>query len=303
MNKPIEGGVMPAFITPFDENGKIIDSGVKELIEYHLESGLDAFYVGGSTGEAMIMTPEDRMHIAEISVKYVAGRAPVIVHVGTPDTETAVKLAKHAKKIGADGISSVPPYYYKMSKEYIKEFYRAIAEAAELPFLIYNIPQLTGVSISSAFMIEMMEIPNIIGLKFTDTNLEEFRKIKAYENGRIKAFIGYDAMLLCALMMGGDGGIGSFYNIMPRAFSRVYDSFKEGDYEEAKETQWKIDKYIAIIKKYLSPANQPAIKVILKEMGFNSGTTRGPILPLKDDVSQAMHGELRKEGFFEFVRE
>ena len=302
MNKPITGGVMPAFITPFDENGKIIDSGVKELIEYHLESGLDAFYVGGSTGEAMIMSLEDRMHIAEIAVEYVANRAPVIVHVGAPDTESAVKLAIHAKKIGADGISAVPPYYYKMSREYIKEFYRAIAEAAQLPFLIYNIPQLTGVSISSDFMIEMMEIPNIIGLKFTDTNLEEFRKIKAFENGRIKAFIGYDAMLICALMMGGDGGIGSYYNIMPKAFARVYDSFQAGNYEEAKETQWQIDRYIAIIKKYLAPANQPAIKVILKEMGFNSGMTRGPILPMKENVCQMMLEELRKEGFFDFVR-
>lgn len=302
MNMPITGGVMSAFITPFDENGRIIDSGVKELVEYHLEKGLDAFYVGGSTGEAMIMSPEDRMHIAELSVSLVKGRVPVIVHVGASDTETAVKLATHAKEIGADAISSVPPYYYKMSREYIKEFYRAISEAAGLPFLIYNIPQLTGVSISSEFMIEMTEIPNIIGLKFTDTNLEEFRKIKAYDNGRIKAFIGYDAMLICALMMGADGGIGSFYNIMPGAFSNVYDSFQAGKYEEARDVQWKIDKYIAIIKKYICPANQPAIKAILRQMGFNSGRTRGPILPLKEDVEEAMIKELKREGFFEFVR-
>ena len=89
---------------------------------------------------------------------------------------------------------------------------------------------------------------------------------------------------------------------MPKAFARVYDSFQAGNYEEAKETQWQIDRYIAIIKKYLAPANQPAIKVILKEMGFNSGMTRGPILPMKENVCQMMLEELRKEGFFDFVR-
>jgi N-acetylneuraminate lyase len=302
MNKPIIGGVLPAFITPFSENGKIIDSAARELIDYHLESGLDAFYVGGSTGEAMIMTPEQRMHIAEVVVSYVADRVPVIIHVGAADTETAVKLAKHAEKIGADGISSVPPYYYKMSKEYIKEFYKTIASSIKLPFLIYNIPILTGVSINSEFMIEMMEVENIIGLKYTDTNLEEFRKIKAYENGKIKAFMGYDAMLLSALVMGADGGIGSFYNIMPRAFAGVYDNYKAGNFEEAREIQWQIDRYIAIVKKYICPANQPAIKSILKEMGINCGTTKPPILPLKDTVVRDMLDDLRSNEFFEFVK-
>lgn len=302
MNKQITGGVLPAFITPFTEEGKIMDEGVKELIDFHLENGIDAFYVGGSTGEAMIMTPDERMHIAELVINYVKNRVPVIVHVGTADTKTAIELAMHAEKMGADGISSVPPYYYKMSKEYIKEFYKSIASSVKLPFLIYNIPILTGVSINSEFMIEMMEIENIIGLKYTDTNLEEFRKIKAYDKGRIIAFMGYDAMLLSALVMGADGGIGSFYNIMPAGFAGVYDNYKKGNIQEAVEIQWKIDYYIAIIKKYICPANQPALKSILKEMGINCGTVKPPILPLKDTVVREMIDDLKRNGFFEFVK-
>lgn len=302
MKKTNFHGAIPAFITPFTNEGKIIDSAVKELVDYHIEGGLDAFYVGGSTGEGMIMSAEDRMHIAEVVTDYVAGRVPVIIHVGTADTETAVNLAKHAEKIGADGISSIPPYYYKMSKEYIKEHYKAIASATNLPLLIYNIPILTGVSINSDFMIEMMEVDNIIGLKYTDTNLEEFRKIKAYDNGSITAFMGYDAMFLCALIMGGDGGIGSFYNIMPHAFASVYDNYKAGKFEQAREIMWEIDRYIAIIKKYISPANQPALKVILKAIGIDCGTTKAPILPLKDSVKEDMLEDLRKNGFFEFIK-
>ena len=302
MNKKIEGGAWPAFITPFTNEGRIIESGVKELVQFHVSKGLDAFYIGGSTGEGLIMTPEDRMALAEMVVGFVAGRVPVVVHVGAADTATAVRLAGHAKKCGADGISSVPPFYYRMNKEYIKEFYRAIAESAGLPFLIYNIPLLTGVSIGSDFMIEMMEIENIIGLKFTDTNLEEFRKIKAHQNGKIQAYIGYDPMFLCALFMGADGGIGSWYNILPGAFAGIYDLYRARKYEEARALQWEVDRYISIIKKHMGPANQAAIKPILREMGFNAGTVLPPLRPLSATAEKDMIAELRKEGFFEFVK-
>lgn len=295
-------GAWPAFITPFDEKGEVIESAVRECADYMIESGLDGLYVGGSTGEGMIMSKEQRMQVAELCISQAAGRVPVVVHVGTADTKTAVELARHAGKAGADGISSVPPYYYRMSKRYIKEFYTEIAKAAEVPFLIYNIPLLTGVSIGYDFMVEMMEVPNIIGLKYTDTNLEIMRQIKDYENGRINVMMGYDAMLLSALALGADGGIGSYYNIMPKPFARLYDYYQSGDIPAARELQWKIDRYIMVIKQYLEPANQAAIKAILNFQGIGAGTTMKPILPLEESRAQAMIEELKAGGFFEFIR-
>lgn len=302
MNNPVFTGVWPAFITPFDERGEILESGVKELIDYMIEGGLDGLYVGGSTGEGMIMTRDERMRLAELCVDYTKKRVPVIIHVGTADTKTAVELAEHARKIGADGVSSVPPYYYRMGKEYIREFYQAIARAAQIPFLVYNIPLLTGVSIGYDFMVEMMEEPNIVGLKYTDTNLEIMRQIKDYHDGEINVMMGYDAMLLSAFVLGADGGIGSWYNIMPKAFAGVYDSWKKGDVETAREWQWKIDRYIMIIKKYLEPANQAAIKAILNYQGIQAGTTMKPILPLASAKTETMIGELKAAGFFEFIK-
>lgn len=295
-------GVWPAFITPFDEKGEVIEAAVRECADYMIESGLDGLYVGGSTGEGLIMSVEQRMRAAEICIQQAAGRVPVVVHVGTADTRSAVELARHAGKAGADGISSVPPYYYRMSKRYIKEFYTEIAEAAKVPFLIYNIPLLTGVSIGYDFMVEMMEVPNVAGLKYTDTNLEIMRQIKDYEDGRINVMMGYDAMLLSALVLGADGGIGSYYNIMPKPFARLYDFYKAGDMASAGELQWKIDRYIMVIKKYLEPANQAAIKGILNYQGINAGTTMKPILPLEDSRAQAMIEELKAAGFFAFIR-
>lgn len=302
MDNKIPDGAWPAFITPFTKDGKIIIDTVKALIDYHIENGLDAFYIGGSTGEGMIMTPDQRMELAEAVTGYVNGRVPVIIHVGCADTATAVNLAEHAKKCGADGVSSVPPYYYRMSRSYIKEYYKAVAAAADLPLLVYNIPMLTGVSIGADFMFEIMEIENIIGLKFTDTNLEEFRKIKDYQGGRIKAYIGFDQMLLCALFMGGNGGIGTWYNLMPKAFSGVYDHYVAGRYEEARGLQWKIDHYIAIMKRYACPAIQAVVKPILREMGFDAGTVLPPLQPLSSLNERSLIDELRGEGFFEFVK-
>lgn len=302
MALPICGGSMSAFLTPFDEKGRIIESAVKELADFHIESGLHGLYVGGSTGEGMIMTTEDRMKLAEIAVKAANKRVPVIIHVGTTDTATAIKLAQHAQSIGADGLSSVPPFYYKMSPEYIAAYYKAIADSVDIPLLLYNIPMLTGTSISADFMIELAKVKNIIGLKFTDTNLEEFRKIKDYDNGSIQAYIGFDQMLLCALIMGGDGGIGSWYNVMPKAFANIYNLYRAGRLEEARELTWKVDRYIAIIKKYPRPANQPVCKAILRRMGIDLGTVLGPLQPMKPLDEQSLIDELTKAGFFEFVR-
>ena len=302
MSLSIRGGSMSAFLTPFDEKGRIIESAVQALADYHIENGLHGLYVGGSTGEGMIMTTEDRMALAEMAVKAARGRIPVIVHVGTTDTATAVRLARHAQSAGADGLSSVPPFYYKMSPEYIKAYYCAIAEAVDIPLLLYNIPILTGTSISADFMIELFKVKNIIGLKFTDTNLEEFRKIKDYDNGRIQAYIGFDQMLLCALIMGGDGGIGSWYNLMPKAFADIYNLYRAGKIEDARDLTWKVDRYIAIIKKYTRPANQPVCKAILRRMGFDLGTVLGPLQPMKPLDEESLMDELTKAGFFEFVK-
>ena len=122
MKQSIKSGVMSAFITPFREDGFIKENAVGELVDFQVERGLDGIYVCGSTGEGMVMNEEERMQVAELVVKAVRGRVQVIVHVGTPDTKTAVRLAEHAKHIGAQGISAVPPYYYKHHKNFVKGY-------------------------------------------------------------------------------------------------------------------------------------------------------------------------------------
>ena len=301
--KSLPDGVWGATLTPFTKDGKIYADGLKAMMEYQIENGLDAFFIGGSTGEGMIMPMEQRMELTELVMDYNKGRIPVIVHVGSADTATAVKLSEHAKKHGADGVCSVIPYYYSMTKDYVREYYKAIAQTAELPVLIYYSPTSSSFRLSLDFLYEMMQVEHIEGVKYTESNMEEFRKIKDYHDGEIKAYIGFDAMLLNALTMGANGGIGAWYNVMTKACCQgVYDNYRAGDFDAAREMQWKVNHYMAIIKKYVKGTNHAVAKSVLKAMGIDAGTVLPPILPMSPLDEQSMIEELKKEGFFEFVR-
>lgn len=301
--KSLPDGVWGATLTPFTSDGKIYADGLKAMMDYQIENGLDAFFIGGSTGEGMIMAPEQRMELTELVMDYNKGRIPVIVHVGSADTATAVKLSEHAKKQGADGVCSVIPYYYSMTQDYVREYYKAIAQAAELPVLIYYSPTSSSFRLSLDFLCELMQVEHIEGVKYTESNMEEFRRIKDYHDGEIKAYIGFDAMLLNALTMGANGGIGAWYNVMTKACCQgIYDNYRAGNFEAAREMQWKVNHYIAIIKKYVKGTNHGVAKSVLKAMGIDAGTVMPPILPMPPLDEQSMVEELKKEGFFEFVR-
>ncbi|HIQ06011.1 MAG TPA: dihydrodipicolinate synthase family protein, partial [Anaerolineae bacterium] len=151
-------GVMPALLTPFDERGAVNEPVARELVDRLVAAGVNGFYVCGGTGEGLLLTPAERKRMAEIVVDQVAGRVPVVIHVGAIDTATAVDLAAHARAIGADAVSAIPPFYYALDVAAIKEHYRLIGEAARLPLYIYNIPDATGVAVTPEMLVEFMQM-------------------------------------------------------------------------------------------------------------------------------------------------
>jgi len=294
-------GAIAAFLTPLSREGKLLRCGVEQLVEYQIKGGMTGFYVGGSTGLGMMLTRQERMNLLECVIDAVAGRLPVIVHVGSTDTDTSVALARHARAKGAAALSAVPPYYYKHTEDAIKRYYLDILAAGELPLLVYNIPHLAGVSLGMDFITDLMQYDNVIGLKFTDTNMETVWKLKQWENGRINLMTGYDGMLVCGLAMGADGGIGSYYNVMPKAFAKVYESFRGGDFKTAMETQHKIDFYIDIVRKYAGRAATPALYTILRHIGIDAGVSKQP-MHISRIKEAAMIEHLNREGFFTFIQ-
>ena len=294
-------GMLPALITPFDKEGNVNFTVLCDLIEWHIAAGLTGMYICGSTGEGLLMTEEERRSVAEAVVKQVHGRVPVVVHVGTLQTEVACRLAAHAQAIGADGTSSVPPFYYNVGTYGVKEYYRHVAAAAPaLPFYIYNIPALTNVSMNVELVSEMLkEIPNLRGMKFTASDFYAMRKIIELDEGRFNVVSGPDEMMLAAQAMGADGAIGTTQNMIPHVFVQAYSAFHAGDVKKAEGLQAKINH---VVNAFLSFPGSGGVKEIMRLQGFDCGVARAPLVPLNETQRGQLREMLENIGFFQFAR-
>ena len=292
-------GIMPALITPINDDGTIREEAARSLIESHIEKGVTGFYVCGSTGEGPVMSEESRMRMAEIAVDQVKGRVAVINHVGASDARSAVRLAKHAEEIGCDAISSVPPtFYYGHEDNEVVNYYKALSDACAKPLLVYATAMFKQPDIVPVIS-RLMELDTVIGLKFTRFNYYEMRRIIELNDGDINVINGPDEMLICGLTMGADAGIGSTYNVMPGEFVKLFNSFKNGDFAAAQAQQYKINHAIEIMLRH---SLFPALKHMLTVQGFDVGQ---PVFPTKrytKEEEAALMKDLNAIRFFEDYR-
>ncbi len=245
------------------------------LLESLYAAGVDGVYVCGGTGEGLLQPVEQRKRVAEVAVKNSPAGKLVIVHVGSHRTADAVELAQHAGRIGAAAVSALPPLGSYSFAE-IRQYYEAIAAAADAPLLVYFFPDsYPGVSTAVQVM-ELCTIPNVAGLKYTDFDLYRLNLIK--QSGAA-VFNGRDEVLAAGLLMGADGGIGTFYNVIPELFAGVYRLAAEGDWAAARAVQDQINTVIHITLQF--PCF-PAIKEILRWRGIECGPCIRPRGPLTE---------------------
>ena len=282
-------GVMSALVSCIDENENVKEDSMRRLMNWHLDEGFSGFYLTGGTGEGPILQKETRIEIAEIAKDHIKGRGKLIAHVGAIDLKTATELAKHAGEIGLDAISSVPPFFFGYGEQQIKDYYTALAEASGLPVLIYASP-LSGVNITWDMVDRLMEIPGVIGLKWTNYDYFTMHRIKELKGGNINVINGPDECLLCGLTMGADGGIGATYNVMPKVFSKIYDSYKAGDMEAARAAQFKANKLIEIILKFGVVCS---VKDMLQMIGYDCGYQVYPQKRFTEEEQKAFHDALK----------
>jgi N-acetylneuraminate lyase len=290
-------GTFPALLTPLTKKDEIDTHALCELIDFVLAKGVHGLYICGSTGEGILLTEEERRLVAETTVKHVAGRVPVIVHVGAPATALAARLARHAHEAGADAVASVPPFYFQVGQDGIKEHYRHIARATELPVYIYNIPASTNVNISADLVRTLFEEGTVRGLKFTSPDQLAFREILEACNGKLNAFSGPDQMLLSFLVMGAHGGIGTTYNFMPGLYVELFEAWRSGDIQRAQELQFLADRIMLIMKRY-PYGIIPAAKATMRMLGIECGGPRQPMIPFNQTDQEKLRAELDEVGFF-----
>jgi len=289
-------GIYPALFTPYDETGAISEEMLRKLISVQVAAGVDGVYLCGGTGEGLLLSIEERKRVAEIAVQDAKGHAKVVVHVGSVATGDCVELAQHAEQVGADAVSSVPPFYYGVSIDGIADHYAQIAAACGLPLLLYNIPTAVQVTVTPDMMSRFLEISTVSGIKFSSYHLFHMWQMLQLDSGRLSVFSGNDEVLLGALAMGAHGAIGLTLNLMPGLYRDLYKSATSGDFATARCLQDYANRVIAILLRY--PVI-PAAKEAMRWIGYDCGPCRSPLERLTPAQSTQLIAELRKAEFFD----
>jgi len=287
----IFSGAWPALVTPFTGQDNVNVSVLRELVDYLMEKNVGGFYVCGTTGEGIYMSLDQRRLVAETVVGQVKGRIPVIVHVGCVAIEDAIKLAKHAQQIGANGVSSILPPLYR-STQSLYAYYEALGAAApNLPLLTY----IFGGPVDAVnLMSELMRIPNVAGVKYTGPNMYEFRHIVELRREDWSVFSGMDEQCLFAAMFGASGNIGSTLNFMPGVYREIHQCVKNGDLARGRELQLRANEVTRTVISFGYPG---ALKKVMEMLGFDCGKPRLPNLPFPEEKLSHLRTELEAVGF------
>lgn len=264
-------GIFTALLTPFDNNNKINEKELEKLVKFNLQKGVKGFYVGGSTAEAFLLSTDERKQIMDV-VKSSAPNATLIAHIGSINEGEATELALHAKKLSYDVISSVAPFYYKFTFEEIKNYYFRLADAAQLPMLVYHFPAFSGVNMGINEMGQFLKNDRFLGIKYTSNDFFTMEQCKSNFPEKI-VYNGFDEMFLAGLSMGADGGVGSTYNFMADKFVEIKRLFDVGEIAEAQKVQKEVNKIITILCKI---GVMQAEKEVLNQLGFEFGVCRHP---------------------------
>ena len=275
-NIPFTGSAV-AIVTPF-EGDKINFDALGELIETQLAHKTDAIVICGTTGEASTMPDAEHLSAIDYTVRKVAGRVPVIAGTGSNDTKHAIALTKHAEELGADAILSVTPYYNKASQRGLIEHFRVIAEAINIPIILYNVPSRTGMSFSIPALKELAKIPNIVALKEASGNISYTAKVAA-EVPELYLYSGNDDMIVPVMSLGGLGVISVVANILPEETHNLCAAYSEGNVAEARRLQLSM---LDLINKLFIEVNPIPIKTAMQILGYPVGNLRLPLCEMEE---------------------
>lgn len=292
MPSPKFEGSGVALVTPFGHNG-VNERVLRELIEFHIQEGTDAFIVNGSTGEAATMSADEQRYALEIAVDEVKGRRPVIAGCGGSNTEEVRKLAANARAARADAILVSAPPYNKPTQQGLIAHYRAVADAADLPVVIYNVPGRTSVNILPATVVEMARDERVIGVKEACGDIVQIAELARLVGDRLSIWSGNDDQIVPVMSLGGKGVISVLANVAPRDTSRMAHAYLDGDVHAARELQLR---YLPLIGVLFAEANPIPVKAAVQWLGFDAGPLRMPLTEVSPAVRERLEKALTEVG-------
>lgn len=293
MKNTIFTGAGVAIITPMNADGSINYDGFAENIEYQIANGTDAIIVCGTTGEASTMTDEEHIECIRFAVEKTAGRIPVIAGTGSNDTKYAVELSKIAQEKGADGLLLVTPYYNKASQKGLVAHFTAIADAVDIPIILYNIPGRTGVSIDMNTYKILGQHKNIVAVKEASENISYTSKLIAQCGDLLDVYSGNDDIIVPMMSIGAKGVISVISNIMPKETHEITQLCLANNCEEAAKLQMK---YLELINNLFIEVNPIPIKEAMNQMKMPSGPCRLPLCEMTDEHIETLKNSMKKIG-------
>lgn len=276
-------GIFPAFYACYDENGEISGERAKQFTRYLMEKKVQGLYVGGSSGECIYQSVEERKRLLESVMEAAEGKLVVIAHVACNNTKDSAELAAHAQELGVDAIASIPPIYFHLPEYAIAEYWNTISAAApDTDFIIYNIPQLAGVSLTVPLLQKMRENKRVIGVKNSSMPVQDIQQFLAAGGDDWVVFNGPDEQFVSGRAMGAAAGIGGTYAAMPELYLAMDKAFVEGRMEDARTLQYQANEIISALCS--CRANMYAvIKEVLRMDGMDIGGVRAPLVNVTEE--------------------
>ena len=287
-------GSAVAIITPFQENGEINFPKLAEILDDQIANHTDAIVICGTTGESSTLTHEEHLEAIRFTIEHVAGRVPVIAGTGSNCTETAIYLSKEAEKYGADALLIVTPYYNKATQKGLIAHYTAIAEAVNLPIIMYNVPSRTGCNIlpeTAAYLAK--NVKNIVGNKEASGNISQVAKLMQLAGGEIELYSGNDDQVVPLLALGGLGVISVLSNVAPQQTHDMDMKFLEGDVAGSREIQLKA---LPLVDALFCEVNPIPVKAAMNLMGWNVGPLRMPLTEMEPEHKEKLRKAMTEFG-------
>lgn len=293
MKKTIFTGAGVAIVTPMNPDESINFDRLGQIIDNQIENGTDAIVICGTTGESATMTDQEHVDCIEYAVKRVNGRVPVIAGAGSNHTSYAVWMSKEAKRVGADALLHVTPYYNKTSQTGLIRHFNAVADATDLPIILYNVPSRTGVNITPATYRELAKHPNIVAAKEASGNISQIAQIAQACGDELDLYSGNDDQIVPLLSLGAKGVISVLSNIMPRETHDICRLFFEGKIAESRALQLKL---LPLINALFSDVNPIPVKEAMNMMGWECGECRLPLVSMQPQAKEHLSVLMQEQG-------
>ena len=288
----IQGSIV-AIVTPMHADGSLDFPGLRKLIDWHIAEGTDGIVIVGTTGESATVTVDEHCALIKLAVEHTAGRIPIIAGTGGNSTAEAIELTRFAKDAGADAALLVVPYYNRPTQEGMYQHFKAIAEAVDLPIILYNVPGRTVADMSNQTIVRLAAIPNIVGIKDATGNLARGIDLLRLAPPSLAVYSGDDASAMALMFCGGKGNISVTANVAPRAMHDLCVAAMAGDIATAIAIN---DKVFPLHQQLFIEPNPVPVKWALAEMGLMPAGIRLPLVALADECHDAVRTALRAAG-------